>query len=181
MRVKIKQGFNESIQAHPLLDVYASLLARKEGGEQRGAAGATIACRDSKYCLVGPGGEALCAAKYDLIFREPYADYVNYIAMLNGKYGILNSSGQEVVPCVMDCIYERRDPDGFLPLLKGDMWGIYEGSRAYVYPKFDELIIQSEDYLRARIGDRWGWVDIDGNLTDSLLDAYYGSWYDFDK
>ena len=81
----------------------------------------------------------------------------------------------------MDCIYERQDPDGFLPLLKDGKWGIYSDGNSYISPLFDELEIQSEEYLRARIGDQWGWVTFEGQLTSNKKEANYGSWSDADK
>ena len=139
--------------------------------------------KDNKCGLVKPDGvgTVVCPFQYDLLFREPYTDYVKYIAIKDGKYGIVDTEGKEVIPCIMDYIFERQDPDGFLPLLKEGKWGIYSDGDSYVTPKFDELRIQSEDFVRARIGDKWGWVTFEGELTQDNNKANYGSWADADK
>ena len=126
-------------------------------------------------------GTVICPFKYDLLFREPYTDYVKYIAIKDGKYGVIDTKGKEVILCIMDVIFERQDPDGFLPLLKDGKWGIYADGDFYITPKFDELQIQSEDYVRARIGDEWGWGTFEGELTQDRNKANYGSWADADK
>lgn len=133
-----------------------------------------------KCGLVNPDGigSVVCPFQYDLLFREPYADHVNYIAIKNGKYGIVDTNGMEIIPCMMDVIFERQDIDGILPLLKDGKWGIYADGDSYITPKFDELLIQSEDYIRARIGVEWGWITFEGDLTLDLEKAFYGSWMD---
>ena len=172
--------------AYPLLDVYERLKEQGQA-EEKPSRWPIPVCKDGRWGLVLPDGSGtvVCPYKYDLLFREPYTEYVKYIALLDGKYGIVDSPDgkewKEVVPCVMDCIYERQDTDGFLPLLKDGKWGIYTDWCYYIEPKFDELRIQSEDWVRARIGDTWGWVTIDGDLTDNEEEACYGSWANEDQ
>ncbi len=193
--------FNESLQAHPLLDVYESLKAEPFGetpdfpvpdgfdeivitydGRERMKLPIPVR-KDGKCCLLETdgSGKVLSVCEYDLLFREPFVEWVNYIAIKDGKYGILDINGREVVPCVMDAIYERQDPDGILPLEKDGLLGIYADSEDYIFPRFDELEILSEDYLRVRLGDEWGWLAADGSLTTDKSKAFYGSWYDAGK
>ena len=193
--------FNESLQAHTLLDEFERLKAAPFGqtpdfpvpdgfdeivitydGRERMELPIPVR-KDGKCCLIATdgSGKVLSECKYDLLFREPFVEWVNYIALKDGKYGILDIDGREVVPCVMDAIYERQDPDGVLPLEKDGLWGIYADDEAYIYPRFDELEIYSEDYIRVRSGDLWGWLDAAGNLTTDKSQAFYGSWYDAEK
>lgn len=140
--------------------------------------------KDGKCGLVWPDGTAtpVTPFKYDLLFREPHSDYVKYIAMMNDKYGIVDITGKEVIPCILDDIFARQDTDSFLPILKDGKWGIFPDIIAsYILPKFDELDIQSEDYLRARIGTTWGWVTAEGDLSDDKTEAAFGSWAEEDK
>lgn len=134
--------------------------------------------KNGKCGLVRPDGTAtpVTPFKYDLLFREPQTNYVKYIAVMDGKFGIVDITGKEVIPCFLDDIFVRQDPDGFLPILKDGKWGILPEHNAYILPKFDELDIQSEDYLRARIGATWGWVTEEGELTDDKSEAEFGSW-----
>ena len=139
--------------------------------------------RGGKCALVRPDGtgEAVCPFRYDLLFREPYTEYVKYVAMCDGKFGIVGLDGKERVPCEMDGIFERRDRDGFLPLLKDGKWGIYTDHGVLVTPRFDELRIRSEEYLQARIGEEWGWVTEDGGLSRERCEAAFGTFYDEDR
>ena len=199
--------FNESIHAYPLIDIYETLKANKKADKehQEQLLSALIPCvfdeilitfdakerkeypipvrKDGKCGLVKPDRAAtpVTPFKYDLLFREPYTDYVKYIAVLDGKYGVVNTEGKEIIPCILDNIFQRQDTDGFLPVLKDGKWGIFTDCEMFIYPKFDELAIRSEDYLRARIGSRWGWVTEKGNLSNNKRHAVFGSWYDDSK
>ena len=126
-------------------------------------------------------GREVFPFKYDLLFREPYSEIGNYIAINDGKYGIVDWEGNEVIPCILDCIYEKPDHDSFLPLYMNGKWGLYSGGATFVLPKFDELEIHCEDFLRARIGHQWGWVTLEGELTQDKGEANYGSWYEWGK
>ena len=139
--------------------------------------------RNGKCGLVMPDGTGreVSPFKYDLLFREPYGEIDTYIAINDGKYGIVNREGKEIIPCILDCIYEKPDHDSFLPLYMNGKWGIYSGEYDFVLPRFDELEIHCEDFLRARIGDQWGWVTLEGELTRDKCKANYGSWYEWGK
>ena len=139
--------------------------------------------KDGKCGLVRPDGTGtpVTPFKYDLLFREPYSYFVKYIAVLDGKFGVVNIKGEEIVPCILDDIFERQDTDGFLPVLKDGKWGICTDSETFIPPKFDQLDICSEDCLKARIGSRWGWVTENGDLTEDQRQAAIGSWYDVAK
>ena len=139
--------------------------------------------KDGKCGLVLPDGigTPVTPFKYDLLFRKPHSEIVKYIAILDGKYGILTTDGNEAVPCEMDCIYDSIDPDGVLPLRRDGKWGFYEEAGEYIAPQFDELSIHSEDYLRVRINETWGWVAGDGTFTKNKDEACYGSWYNRSK
>ena len=138
---------------------------------------------DGKCGLVRPDGTGtpVTPFKYDLLFREPFTDYVKYIAVLDGKFGVVNIKGEEIVPCIMDDIFQRQDTDGFLPVLKDGKWGLCTDYETFIPPKFDQLDIRSEDMLKARIGSRWGWVTKNGDLTEDPQQAAIGSWYDESK
>ena len=138
--------------------------------------------KDGKCGLVRPDGTGtpVTPFKYDLLFREPYSYFVKYIAVLDGKFGVVNIKGEEIVPCIMDDIFERH-PDGFLPVQNDVKWGICTDRETFIPPKFDQLYIRSEDYLMARIGSRWGWVTENGDLTEDQRQAAIGSWYDVAK
>lgn len=138
---------------------------------------------DGRCALVRPDGDGtpVTGFNYDLLFREPWTEYVKYIAVRNGKTGVLDSAGRELVPCEMDAVYGRLDPDGVIPLLKDGKWGLLAFESQFIKPVFDELDIRSESFVKARIGNQWGWIDLQGNLTQDRASAAIGSWYDDDK
>ena len=102
------------------------------------------------------------------------------IVKRSGHYGITDCQGEELVPCVMDEIFLKANPDGCMILRKDKKWGLFDGC-ACAMPVFDELRIISEDFTKARIGTGWGWVDMYGNLTQDKSEAQFGEWYDFLK
>ena len=131
----------------------------------------------NKCTLVEPftDGKAVIDFKYDFIFREPFGDYNNYIVRNDGLYGIIDSTGEEKVPCVMDEIYLRTNPDGCLYLQKDGKWGLCN-DRSFAPPVFDEIISESDEYTRARIGKKEGWIDMYGELTEDKDKADFGEW-----
>lgn len=136
--------------------------------------------KEGRCGLVKPDGigTPVTPFQYDILFRKPHSEYVKYIAVRDGKYGILKPDGSEVVPCQMDCIYDSLDTDGILPILRDGKWGFVVETGGFVEPKFDELMVRSEQHLRVRINDQWGWVDGDGQFTLDIDQACYGSWAD---
>ena len=114
--------------------------------------------------------------EYDEVIKDD--DY--YIVKKDGHYGVLDESGAEIVPCEMDEIRLKSNPEGCWVLRKGDKWGLLDEC-ALAMPVFDELKICAEEFTMARIGDEWGWVDIDGHLTQDKAEAQFGEWYDFLK
>ena len=68
--------------------------------------------------------EKFISDKYDeiRIYEGGRIDY--YLAKKNGKYGILDSKGNEITPIIMDEVHEMIDMDGCIPLVKDGKWGL---------------------------------------------------------
>jgi hypothetical protein len=103
-----------------------------------------------------------------------------YLVKKNGKYGILDSNGNEIVPVIMDEVHEMIDTDGCIPLFKDGKWGLVHFYN-YVAPVYDRMVIRSEEYVEVWLNGVQGWLDIKGKFTTDESQAYIGSWYDFEK
>lgn len=112
------------------------------------------------------------------IYEGARIDY--YRAEKNGKYGIIDSEGNELTPIIMDEIHEMIDPDGCIPLVKDGKWGLVHFYN-YVEPIYDRMEIRSEEYVKVWLRDEQGWLDIHGQFTRDKSQAFIGSWYDFEK
>lgn len=117
--------------------------------------------------------------KYDemKIYDGGRLDY--YLVKKNGKYGILDSNGNEIVPVIMDEVHEMIDTDGCIPLVKDGKWGLVHFYN-YVAPVYDRMVISSEAYVDVWLNGVQGWLDINGQFTTDESQAYIGSWYDID-
>lgn len=132
--------------------------------------------RGGKYGLVLADGigTPVTEFRYDFLFRVPFTEYVKYVALCDGKYGLVGTDGSEVVPCQMDGIYDYPAlGDRILPVCKGDKWGFYYEPYDFVEPRFDELVFPYDDYFRARMNGQWGWVADDGRFTKDKSMAYF--------
>ena len=136
---------------------------------------------DSRYFLYNIREHKLLTKGYSRIYRYFWA-YINYfVAMENGKKGILDGyDGKEVTPIDLDEIYEMQDPDGAVPYVKDGKIGFVLG-RTDTKPVFDKVFIASDEYTRVLMNGKWGWIDYEGNFTSKKSEASCGSWYDLDK
>ena len=113
-------------------------------------------------------GTLLCNFEYDEIC-DLYGSPSYYIcgkrdAKEGMLYGVLDKAGNELVPCTMKYIdfmfngYSLLYADGKIGALSFD--GIY------IAPQFDELENEDIDFLRARKGNTWGYIDENGGFVE---------------
>lgn len=77
------------------------------------------------------------------------------------KVGLQDAKGREVLPCVYDKILDYDD-DGYIRVLKGDVYGTIDLKGNWVIPHsagITHLGVFHSGTARARIGDNWGLVD----------------------
>ncbi len=136
---------------------------------------------NNRYFLYDIEEHKILTKGYDRIFRYFWA-YIDYfVAVENGKKGILDGiDGTESTPIDLDEIYDMPDPDGAVPVVKDGKIGLLWGE-IYTQPIFDKISIESENYTRVLLNGKWGWVDSDGKFTQDESEASFGSWYDSDK
>lgn len=99
-----------------------------------------------------------------------------------GGKGVVDADGAILVDEIMDEITtETYQNEVFsLGLRKGDKWGLLDERGIYIEPKFEKLIIPDEGWIKVFDGERWGWIDIDGNFTDDQSKAEFGCWIEDD-
>ena len=134
-----------------------------------------------RYYLYDLKDHKLCTKGYDRIFRYfwSYIDY--FVAVENGKKGVLAGiNGMECTPVIMDEIYEMLDPDGAVPFVKDGKIG-FVWCDTYTGPIFDDVRLCSEEYTRVKLNGEWGWIDVEGKFTRKKSEASFGSWYDSSK
>lgn len=92
--------------------------------------------------------------------------------------GIVDSDGVIVVPAEMDEI----ETDTYynevfaLKLRKGNKYGLFDWRGIYIEPKFGDMEVPSDGWVKVFNGKDWGWIDIDGNFTDDQSKAEFGCW-----
>ena len=111
-------------------------------------------------------GALVCAFEYDVI-GDLYGSPEYYICTkVVGKgeqfYGVIDSEGNELVPCDME--YIDIMINGYSLLYKGELVGALSSGGKYIEPQFDELENSDSEYLRGRKGDEWGYVGDDGSF-----------------
>ena len=138
--------------------------------------------KGDKYalCKMDGQGTLMTGFDYDRMYRY-FGGYVsNFVVEQNGKKGLISQRGKVIIPCEIDQIFEMIDPDGIVPFKRDGKWGMAFGV-VCTEPIFDDIVIESEDYARGRIGKDWFWVDVDGKPTSDKHARFFGSWYDSGK
>jgi len=119
--------------------------------------------------------------KYDIIFRYFGLWQSYFVCQMNGKCGLLDPhKGREVIPCEQDEIYAADDFDGIVVFKRDGKYGLFSPGHC-TDAIFDDVCVQSEDYVKATIGDNSGYIDKSGKLTLSRQEAFFGSWYDMNR
>ena len=105
-----------------------------------------------------------------------------FVVEKSGKKGVIDSSGNIIVPIEQDEIYEQMDRDGCIPFICNGKWGVSCHGET-TDAEFVDVIIQSEDFVRVKIegDDTYYYLDDYGNLTSKRHEAFFGSWYDMSK
>ena len=137
--------------------------------------------RNHKYalCEMDGKGTLLTDFDYDRIFRYFWSNYQYFITVNGGKKGVIDWTGEEIVPCEMDEIYEMIDSDGCIPLRKGDKWGlVYCDIATEVI--YDDYKFDGEMAMVKKEG-KWYYIDYNGQPVTDIKDACFISTYDASK
>ena len=96
-----------------------------------------------------------------------------YVTSLDGKYGLHNHHGKELLSPEMDDIYEPTF-DGDIVYKKGTKYGIRLNGGKFT-ELLDELQLDCGYYLMVRIGDKWGYIDKNGSFVTKRCQAKIAS------
>lgn len=143
---------------------------------------------NGKYYYVNIGGERITESIYDYFLRFPFdrielkSNIVNkkgrHIVNKNGKYGVIDSQGREIVPCEYSCIYfmykcpnnapfgysQEYECPNYLMCKKGNKSGIIDAVNGceiipFIYDRID-LHITHDNIILCEIDGKMGGVNI---------------------
>lgn len=130
--------------------------------------------RDGKWGLVKTDGSGteLTEFDYDEITLAPISSYLWLFKKNNStSYGLLSFKGEELLPCVIDTIYD--DPGTTLYFQSGKLYGISQISLGLILPPiYDNIEIYGdlEDPLLFTLNGVTGYVKIEDHSFISLAD-----------
>ena len=84
---------------------------------------------------------------------------------LNGKWGFVDTTGSEVIPCKYDYAYGFFE--GFAKVELDDKWGFIDTTGREVIPCIYNFVGSFEDgFALVRLNGKWGYIDKHGNWYD---------------
>jgi hypothetical protein len=131
---------------------------------------------EDKYAIVNAdgSGKPICDFIYDYITFCPWTDH--FIAHRGSKATILRPDGTELLPTMVDTIYE---PFNHIVMLENEgKYGLCTTSGDYVAPIYDEMEPDDGDNVHVRLGDTWGYISGDGEfLPEPLSEEDQDKWW----
>ena len=109
-------------------------------------------------------------------YKEDRAVVVRSVNNVLGKkkYGFIDKSGNEVVPCVYDNAMDYSN--GLAGVKVNDKWGYVDNKGINVIPcKYDEVKIFSEGRAAVKLNNKWGIIDTKGNVITQFKYDYCAS------
>lgn len=105
----------------------------------------------------------------NIIIESKWEGNTGYIVSKDGKFGIIDDLGEQLVPIGMDEIQDRIDNFGVYPLRKANKWGIYTNG-LYVEPIYEELSFCEDGSIKALLDNRWGRLNSNGQYISERPD-----------
>ena len=131
---------------------------------------------EDKYAIVNAdgSGKPICDFIYDYITFCPWTDH--FIVHRGSKATILRPDGTELLPTMVDTIYE---PFNHIVMLENEgKYGLCTLHGSYVAPIYDEMEPDENDNVHVRLGDTWGYISGDGQfLPEPLSDEDHDKWW----
>ena len=100
--------------------------------------------------------------KYDYVesFSEGLAEVI-----LNHKYGFIDKTGREVIPCKYDRVAYYSFREGLAGVELNGKWGFIDKTGREVIPcKYDNATNFSEGFARVEINRKYGFIDKTGKF-----------------
>ena len=101
-----------------------------------------------------------------LLYRRWYNDIYNFYegfagVELNGKYGFIDKTGREIIPCKYDYAYDFED--GLASVQLDRKWGFVDKTGREVIPcKYNYAGDFSKGLARIQLNSKWGFIDKTG-------------------
>lgn len=126
-----------------------------------------------RYGIVEAGGavrqEAVYGMIYPLNLRTGHA-----AAGRDGKWGLLDAEGREVVPLRFESYVVRPGLDLAAGRVDGK-WGVFDlKGNAVVEPRYEDLTIVDRDFAWVKSGGKWGAIDLAGKVRIAPEHASHG-------
>ncbi len=90
----------------------------------------------------------------------------HWIVSKAGKYGIINTSGKEVIPVKYDAVLPPS-PNGYIPVSLSRKWGILSMSNRFTVPltyKYEKIYPFKDGLFRVVVNKKFGFIDGEGNM-----------------
>lgn len=112
--------------------------------------------KNRKYGLFNKEGICILREEYSCIIEN--SDY--YKILRNGKWGVVNASQEEVIPCEYDDI-ELFDQNGLAKVRKNSLFGFVNNQGESLTPlQYSQIIYIAEGSLyKIQCGGKWGIID----------------------
>ena len=135
---------------------------------------------EDKYAIVKADGSdtPLCEFTYDYITCFPWTNH--FRAHVGGKTTLLRPNGTELLPTMVDVIYE---PFNHIIIIEDEgKYGFCTLGGDFVAPRYDEIEPDEDNKVHVRFGDTWGYINGEGEfLPQPLSDEDSDKWhYNFD-
>jgi hypothetical protein len=86
------------------------------------------------------------------------------IKCANGKYGFVDRTGKEIIPCIYDEIGSFSE--GLAPVNLNGKWGYIDRTGKVIIPyKYDEIGSFSEGHAPVNLNGKWGYIDKTGKVV----------------
>lgn len=100
-----------------------------------------------------------------------------YPVLLDKKMGIADCNGKIVVPIVWESMELKKLNEDLIPVKK-EKWGFanVKTGETQVEPIYDEVNFFKEGFAPVRVKDKWGIIDVNGNMIVEpkyLLDSHF--------
>ena len=101
-----------------------------------------------------------------LLYRRWYNDIYNFYegfagVELNGKYGFIDKTGREVIPCKYDYVWDFEE--GLAGVELNGSWGVIDKTGREICPcKYDDVGDFNEGFARVILNNKYGFIDKSG-------------------
>ncbi len=150
----------------------------------------------NKYGLFNKNGDKITPAKYDFV-SDKLIDTLYYQIKVNGKIGLIDRSGKEVVKPVYDNVI-ATSPGRILSVKVSEKWGFVDNKgKTLIKPQYDGAgrflysgtytenkngpftLLDKELYCKIKLGKKWGMINSRGKIMIATKYDDIGELYNF--